>query len=93
MVSSFETYTVQGGKIVPVMSYKESNKQSADSYYYYGGITRGTYVDNTIYTLSASALTSFNMASGSTLDSLAITQPTYNYYDYGYGTKEPIVID
>ena len=93
MVSSFETYTVQGGKIVPVMSYKENNKQSADSYYYYGGITRGTYVDNTIYTLSASALTSFNMASGSTLDSLAITQPTYNYYDYGYGTKEPIVID
>jgi len=93
MVSSFETFTVQGGKIVPVMSYIENNRQSGSGYNYYGSITRGTYVDDTIYTLSNTALTSFDMASGSALGSLKITQPVYNYYDYGYGLREPAAMD
>lgn len=93
MVSSFETFTVQGGKIVPVMSYKENFKQSVYSSYYYSGITRGTYVDDTIYTLSNTALTSFDIASGKALGTLKITQPVYNYYDYGYGLKEPVAVD
>ena len=91
-VSSFETFTVKGGKIVPVMSYIENHKQSPYSSYY-GGITRGTYVDDTIYTLSGTALTSFSMTSGKTLDTLKITQPVYYGYDYGYGVKEPMLVD
>ena len=93
MVSSFETFAVREGKIVPVMSYKENYEQSADSYYYYAGITRGTYVDNTIYTLSGAALTSFDMVSGKALDIVEIPQPVNNYYYYGEGMKEPMMAD
>lgn len=87
VVSSFETFTVRGGKIVPVMSYKENIQPSADSSYYYDGISRGTYVGDTIYTLSGGALTSFDMASGKILGALKITQPVY--YGYDYGLTEP----
>ena len=57
------------------------------------GNTRGTYVDNTIYTLSNTALTSFDMASGNTLGTLKITQSVNDYYDYGYSLKQPVAAD
>lgn len=83
VVSSFETFTVEGGKIVPVMSYKENIQPSANSSYYYDGISRGTYVDNTIYTISGWAITSFDLASGKMLGTLKMPPPAY--YDYSYG--------
>lgn len=76
-VSSFETFTVEGGKIVPVMSYKEKIQPSANSSYYYDGISRGTYVDNTIYTISGRAISSFDLASGKMLGTLKMTPPAY----------------
>lgn len=92
MLSSFETFTVQGGKIVPVMSYKE-NIGRGDSGYYLGGISRGTYVGDTIYTLSGAALTSFDMASGKMVGRVKVPPPAYyedNYYDR---FSEPFVAD
>lgn len=90
MVSSFNTYTVKGGKIVAVRNYLENNSGSESEGYYYGGISRGTYVDDTLFTLSGAALTSYSMDTGKVLDTLKITQPIYNYYDYG--VKEPMVV-
>ncbi len=83
IVSTFDTFTVQNSKIVPVRSYKEPDVKSSDASTYYGGISRGTYVNDTLYTLSGAALTSFSMDTGSVLGTLKIDQPLYNYYFYG----------
>ncbi len=88
--SFFNTYMVKDNKIVPVRNYNPVFEQSG-YYTYYGGIYRGTYVDETLYTLSSSALTSFSMETGNVLDTIKISQPIYNYYDYGI--KEPMPAD
>lgn len=92
MVSSFETFTVQDSKIVPVMSYRE-NIGRLDNNYNFSGMSRGTYVNDTIYTLSAMALTSFDMASGKILGALKVTPPANYHDDYYYGAREPFMAD
>ena len=91
VVSTFDTFTVQDSKIVPVRNYKEPEVKSTDNTYYYGGISRGTYVNDTLYTLSGAALTSFSMDTGKVLGSLKIDQPLYNYYFYGQ--RGPMMMD
>ncbi|NLX94423.1 MAG: hypothetical protein GXZ02_11385, partial [Clostridiales bacterium] len=93
ILSSFETFTVQDSKIVPVMSYRE-NIGRLDNNYNFSGISRGTYVNDTIYTLSGVALTSFDIVSGKVLGALKVTPPT-NYRDdyYYYGAREPFMAD
>ncbi|HZK39801.1 MAG TPA: beta-propeller domain-containing protein, partial [Clostridia bacterium] len=92
ILSSFETFTLQSGKIVPVMSYKE-NIGRVDGSYYSGGITRGTYVGDTIYTLSGAALTSFDRASGKLLGAVKVPPSAYDQDDYYSRFSEPFIAD
>ncbi len=88
--SSFNTFTVKNGKITAVRNYMD-NQSGTDGYMYYGGISRGTYIGNTFFTLTGAALTSYSMDTGKILDTLKIAQPIYNYYDYGI--DEPVAVN
>ena len=93
MISSFNTYTVKNNKIVPVREYREADPVNRSAYYT-SAIFRGTYINDTLYTLSGSAVTAFSMADGKTLGSVKIQQPKYNdYYGYDYGVREPAFVD
>ena len=83
--SMFFTFTVKGSEIVPDKQYQDAGSKGD-----YNGITRGTYVGDTLYTLSGSALTSFSMESGKRLDALPIAQTQPIYY---YGMREPFFVD
>ncbi len=78
-VSSFETFTVRDGKILKVRGYRES-PAIATRTSNHGGIIRGTYVGDTIYTISAGALTAFDIESGKMLGEAELPLPRESYY-------------
>lgn len=69
--SSFLTIRVEGGKIVPERIYSKQYKDNAEVYYG-ASIVRGTYIDDTVYTMSPFELNAFSMADGALLDTLEI---------------------
>ncbi|NLP49071.1 MAG: hypothetical protein GX345_09090 [Clostridiales bacterium] len=81
--SSFESFEIKDNLILPLVSYREVNK---DNYTYgYGGIYRGTYIGENMYTASALALTAYNMADGKVLSTIETEYAaTYREYDVGY---------
>lgn len=82
--TSFESFEIIDKKIQPLVSYREANK---DNYTYgYGGIYRGTYIGENMYTVSTMALTAYNMADGKILSTVETEYTTgHREYDVGYG--------
>lgn len=69
--SSFLTIRVEGGKIVPERIYSKQYNDNAEVYYG-ASIVRGTYIDDTVYTMSPFELNAFSMTDGKLLDALEI---------------------
>ena len=78
-MSTFETFTVRDGKILKVRGYRES-PAIATRTSNHGGIIRGTYVGDTIYTISAGALIAFDIESGKILGEAELPLPRESYY-------------
>lgn len=69
--SSFLTIRIEGGKIVPERIYSKQYKDNADVYYG-ASIVRGTYIDDTVYTMSPFELNAFSMTDGKLLGTLKL---------------------
>ncbi|HOO25291.1 MAG TPA: beta-propeller domain-containing protein [Clostridiales bacterium] len=78
--TSFESFEIKDGKIHPLVSYKEADRENSRAYDY-EGIYRGTYIGEYVYTVSAAAVTAYNMADGKVLSSVE-NKDAVLYRDY-----------